>query len=270
MSLVCPICQTPYEEGVACCDVCGWDVTPTSLEALRRQPTHLAWAKAMWERQRSPLETRLDLAGQERSHLAQQLDWLIQTVADVDFPKIDRTLSRLEDWLTPGDDGISLASDVGVDYRPLAALLERHRWKEADLWTWEIVLAIAQRDLEGWLRLEDIAAFPQTDIDTIDNLWYAYSEGRFGAIVQGQIWAESGENYSEFCDRVGWRMSGNWKRYEDLDNSLDTFVGHLPVLAWRKRACYGTGRCTASESLAAWISRVSEIDDGVRTVNSEQ
>ncbi|MGC9505336.1 GUN4 domain-containing protein [Baaleninema sp.] len=279
MSSVCPVCQTPYENGVLCCSVCGWDLTPESIEALRRQPTHLEWAKSMWERQRShlettpetpqtnrldSLETQLELAREERSHLAQQLDWLIQTVASVDFSRIDRTLSRLEQWLDTDDEAGSLASDVGLDYRPLQALLERHRWREADLWTWDAVLAIAQRDVEGWLRLEDIASFPHTDLDTINNLWYEYSEGRFGAIVQAQIWVESGENYSDFCDRVGWREAGNWKRYEDLDNSLDSFAGHLPVLAWRKRACYGTGRATASESLAAWMSRFSgNRDDGM-------
>ncbi|MBP0003145.1 MAG: GUN4 domain-containing protein [Cyanobacteria bacterium SBC] len=258
---VCPICETPYSEAIDRCVVCGWDLTSESIEALSRQPTHRDWVREIWQ-QRQSLISSQSLLEDRLTDLERKLDWISYNLGRVDLERIDRTLSEIALWLGTGDSEISLDSEAGIDYRPLKVFLETQRWREADLKTWEIVLLVAQREFQGWLRLEDIEAFPTTDIDTINNLWYANSDGRFGLSVQGEIWRESGENYSDFCDRVGWRVAGNWKYYDDLTFDLKAPLGHLPLLAWRKRACYGMGGCTASEGLAAFTVKSEECSGG--------
>ncbi|WP_293352642.1 MULTISPECIES: GUN4 domain-containing protein [unclassified Microcoleus] len=123
-----------------------------------------------------------------------------------------------------------------MDYRQLTKLLETGKWRKADEHTWEILLQIAVREDEGWLSAADIDCFPPTDLRTIDKLWQQHSSGRFGFTVQQQIWESTAGNYTQLCDRVGWRVKENWKYYSELSFSENAPPGHLPVTAWRHRS----------------------------------
>lgn len=103
-----------------------------------------------------------------------------------------------------------------MDYRQLTKLLETGKWRKADEHTWEILLQIAVREDEGWLSAADIDGFPLTDLRTIDKLWQQHSSGRFGFTVQQQIWESTAGNYTQLCDRLGWRVKENWKYYSEL------------------------------------------------------
>jgi hypothetical protein len=130
---------------------------------------------------------------------------------------------------------IELKSEKGIDYRKLRDLLEQQQWKKADEETRVVMLQVANRRSEGWLRVEDIDNFSCEDLRTIDQLWVKYSSGRFGFSVQAKIYRELGgtREYNErvwnaFGDRVGWRVNKSWIYYKDVTFDLKAPLGHLP------------------------------------------
>ncbi|NLQ03600.1 GUN4 domain-containing protein [Cylindrospermopsis raciborskii] len=73
-------------------------------------------------------------------------------------------------------------------FSKLNSLLQAQNFKEADRETRKIMLAIAKREEEGWLRIEDAEKFPCKELRSIDQLWLKYSGGKFGISVQQQIY----------------------------------------------------------------------------------
>ncbi len=156
---------------------------------------------------------------------------------DTEFVVSEAFLTSIPQQLpiSPVADGI--VADVRVNYRKLSQLLAAKRWKEADLETKVILLSVAGRTAEGWMRAEDFKRFSCEDLCTLDRLWVDYSGGRFGYSVQKQVWESIGGkvdiDYTIWCrfgDRLGWRRDGNWLNYSDL--SFDQNIaplGHLPA-----------------------------------------
>ncbi|MDE5123451.1 MAG: GUN4 domain-containing protein, partial [Trichodesmium sp. St19_bin1] len=109
------------------------------------------------------------------------------------------------------------------------------KWKEADQETTVKILKVANRESEGWLRVEDAKNFSCQDLGTIDKLWVKYSNGRFGFSVQKQIYQGMGgskefnwDDYEKLGDKVGWRKGGRWLNYSELTFSEKHYRGHLP------------------------------------------
>ncbi|WP_353932299.1 GUN4 domain-containing protein [Okeanomitos corallinicola TIOX110] len=73
---------------------------------------------------------------------------------------------------------IELKSDVGMDYRQLQNYLKAENWKEADMETYRVMLAVAKREIKGDLDVKSIDNFPCADFRTIDQLWVKYSDGK--------------------------------------------------------------------------------------------
>ena len=131
---------------------------------------------------------------------------------------------------------VPLISEVEADYTSLQNLLLAQKYQEADCETYQVVLKVAQRERQGWLRHSDIDDFPTADLQTIDRLWVTYSNGRFGFSVQKQIYQGLGgtRGYNEgiwqaWGDRVGWRVAGNWLSYSQLTFDINAPQGHLPA-----------------------------------------
>jgi hypothetical protein len=124
-----------------------------------------------------------------------------------------------------------LSSERAVDYTRLRDLLVQGKWKEADKETLLVMLKVAEREKDRWLRVEDIEEFPCTDLRTIDTLWVKYSNGHFGFSVQKRIWESVGgtKTYCRFGDRVGWRVNNDWLDYNKLTFTVEAAEGHLPV-----------------------------------------
>ncbi|MFL0604089.1 serine/threonine-protein kinase, partial [Cylindrospermopsis raciborskii] len=119
-------------------------------------------------------------------------------------------------------------------YTQLETLLKAQDFREADEETARVMLAVANRQSEGWLRIEDAENFPCQELRTIDNLWLKYSQGKFGISVQQEIYKNLGGTkqydvnvWRSFGDRVGWRKQGSWLDYKDLNFSLSAPTGHL-------------------------------------------
>ncbi|USR90280.1 GUN4 domain-containing protein [Phormidium yuhuli AB48] len=233
----CPICGTDCQEDWLSCPRCGWDVTPESRGAIAENPSHLYWGRSLWQRldQEVTLNRRLAMLEQRLFDLEQRQQMLTWPTQPSD-----------SDWL----------------YSPLATYLSQQNWREADGWTWQRILEVAQVGERLWLEPEEIANFPQQELQALDELWYSYSQGALGWSVQADIWWESAGQYSQFCDRVGWRSQGTWLYYDDLYSQGDAPRGHFPILPWRKRSCYGVGGFTAAELLDHWMARFPPSHDG--------
>ncbi len=128
-----------------------------------------------------------------------------------------------------------LSSECGIDYSRLRELLAAGQWKEADQETAVVMLKASSREEEGWLTTEDLEKFPSVDLNTLNQLWVRYSNGRFGFSVQKRIWQEVGgsqigdyETEKRLGERLGWRVNGSWLIYLDLTFSLNAPIGHLP------------------------------------------
>lgn len=272
----CPVCATEYLENTAeFCSTCGWDLTPypqrskLSKTYLKKEQVRLQWAKQMWEAARTQqnwsarfddLQAQLQQGAIDRTYLQSQLEWVLYRLEQLNPELIAGTLQRLEEKIGAIPEKTPVLSEVGMDYRQLTKLLETGKWRKADEHTWEILLQIALREDEGWLSPRDIDNLPCTDLRTIDRLWQHHSNGRFGLSVQQQIWESVGCQYTELCDRIGWRVKNNWKYYEELSFNDTSPPGHLPATAWRRRACYGSGKLTAAENFARIAARLSACD----------
>lgn len=127
-------------------------------------------------------------------------------------------------------------SKLKGNYNQLRELLVAKEWKKADIETAKVILEVAQRQKEGWLRTKDIQPFPCADLCVIDNLWKKLSEGRFGFSIQRDIWlrigGQSGEYdgniFPKFGDHIDWCVDGRWLEYDALFFTLDALQGHLP------------------------------------------
>lgn len=127
-----------------------------------------------------------------------------------------------------------------VDYSKLEDLLKAHHWKEADRETYLVMLQTVGRQKEGWIRGQELSNFPCTVLCQIDQLWVAYSEGKFGLSVQQQIWRSiSGQSdkfelttFCKFGDYVGWRRNKEWLSYDNFTFSLEAQEGHLPSFGY--------------------------------------
>ncbi len=170
--------------------------------------------------------------------------------------------SRSKALVKSRDETDDLTSVRGVDYTKLRELLAAGKWKEADEETAKRMLEVANREEEGWLRVEDIDNFPCEDLRTINQLWVKYSNGRFGFSVQKEIYLGiggtreyNGEIWKKFCEQVGWRkkgfmgFGGKWLSYSELTFELrdTTPKGHLPSVLlwglWCRGLVVGGGRC---------------------------
>ncbi|KRH96494.1 GUN4 domain-containing protein, partial [Cylindrospermopsis sp. CR12] len=124
-------------------------------------------------------------------------------------------------------------------YTQLETLLKAQNFREADSETDRVMLAVANRQREGWFRIEDAENFPCKELRTIDNLWLKYSQGKFGISVQQEIYKNLGGTkqydvnvWRSFGDRVGWRKQGSWLDYNNLNFSLSAPTGQLPLGFW--------------------------------------
>ncbi|KAJ1491192.1 hypothetical protein T484DRAFT_1613096, partial [Baffinella frigidus] len=83
-----------------------------------------------------------------------------------------------------------LESAVGIDYIPLLTALQLQEFDVADQLTRDLLLEIGGEQIkkQGFVYFAQVKLLPVKDMLTIDNLWVAYSRGKFGYSVQKKIW----------------------------------------------------------------------------------
>lgn len=127
---------------------------------------------------------------------------------------------------------VPLHSDQGIDYTNLQQLLVKRDFQEADRLTLEKLceLAGAAAKPRKWLYFSEVANFPITDLQTINNLWFVHSQGRFGFSVQRELWLSLSKNWDKLWPLIGWKAGNNWTRYPgEFTWNLDAPKGHLPL-----------------------------------------
>jgi GUN4-like/DnaJ domain len=122
----------------------------------------------------------------------------------------------------------------------LEKLLELGKLKDADHETKRLLLELASREKEGWLRPEDVESFSPQALSAIDQLWIKYSNGRFGFSVQSKIWYKLGCNSSaststqtisenKFGQSVYWRKGSTWLApWDSFNYDIQAPQGSLP------------------------------------------
>lgn len=124
------------------------------------------------------------------------------------------------------------ASDLGVDYQSLQALLIAQEFEEADRLTLKKLCELAgpaavQRK---WIYFTEVDSFPVTDLRTIDLLWRVYSEDRFGFSKQRELWLGLNQNWNRLWEKLAWKSGNVWTRYPgEFVWDLSAPVGHLPL-----------------------------------------
>lgn len=152
-------------------------------------------------------------------------------------PASQAELRLLQRWLEIPDSEIPPANRLwtarGTSYTQLWRKLKQKDWRgsnEETLSLMRINGGRSERDLE----LIDIQRIPLLDLQTIDQLWYEASSGRFGFRVQLKLWREVNPDPSHtdteaFGKLVDWRRNNSWIGYEFIDFSLEAAKGHLPT-----------------------------------------
>lgn len=129
---------------------------------------------------------------------------------------------------------------TSLDCEKLKTLLELGKLKEADLETKRLLLKLAGREKDGWLRPGDVKGFSHQTLSAIDQLWIKHSNGRFGFSVQSKIWRKLGCNSSagvstqtlsenKFGQSVNWRVGGRWlSPWDSFNYDFQAPQGSLP------------------------------------------
>ncbi len=123
-------------------------------------------------------------------------------------------------------------SAVGIDYGPLQEDLLAERFEEADRFTSSVLRQLVGETAQnrGYIYYSEVNSIPEIDLTTLDRLWIAYSQGKFGFSVQGRLLASMAGRYDRLWGRIGWKQEGVWTRYPSAFNwSLDAPEGHMPL-----------------------------------------
>ena len=69
------------------------------------------------------------------------------------------------------------------------------------------------------------------DLCTLDRLWVAYSQGRFGFTVQARLLKALDGRYDRLWPRIGWKIDGAWTRYPGAFQwAMEAPEGHMPLV----------------------------------------
>jgi hypothetical protein len=131
--------------------------------------------------------------------------------------------------------------EIPQNHKKLQGLLQLGHLKDADLETKRLLLELAGRTKEGWLRPEDITGLSQPSLVVIDQLWTHYSEGHFGFSVQCKIWQKFSSTLfsldtttqtlseNKFGQFLHWRVNSTWlSPWDTFDYSFQAPLGSLP------------------------------------------
>lgn len=127
---------------------------------------------------------------------------------------------------------VPLQSEQAIDYTSLQQLLVKRDFESADRVTLEKLCELSGPGAEEkkWLYFSEVAKFPITDLQTINNLWLIHSQGKFGFSVQRELWLSLNKNWEKLWPLIGWKTGNNWTRYpQEFTWNMDAPKGHLPL-----------------------------------------
>jgi hypothetical protein len=127
---------------------------------------------------------------------------------------------------------VPLQSERGIDYQPLQRLLAQQEFQAADQLTLQKLCELAGPTAvqRKWLYFTEVDRLASTDLQTMNQLWWVHSEGKFGFSVQRQLWLGVGKNWEALWPKIGWKSGNTWTRYpQEFTWNLTAPKGHLPL-----------------------------------------
>ncbi|GBG71873.1 hypothetical protein CBR_g10809 [Chara braunii] len=180
------------------------------------------------------LDSREDGMGQRKSIrcLASDIRPLTRIQASVRIAESSSSSSSPSELLD-----VSLDSEVGISYEALRDRLAAGEWEEADNETRRLLCVLAGDGAvkRKWVYFSEVKFFPVKDLQTIDNLWTAYSGGRYGFSVQRRIWKAVNQRWKPFFRKISWTVGQNhsFRKFpQDFlwnNDAESTPNGHLPL-----------------------------------------
>ena len=152
--------------------------------------------------------------------------WILQIIQRHQPEALEALPGVSEGWFhTP--------SSCDIDYSDLQRALLREHFEEADRLTSCALRQLAgeQAVQRGYVYFSEVAPMQSLDLTSIDRLWVAYSQGRFGFTVQARILNALGGRYERLWPRIGWKNEGVWTRYPgSFQWAMDAPEGHMPLV----------------------------------------
>lgn len=205
----------------------------------------------------------------QSNKIATQVEIPTIELPPINPPNYSTPISPLPRWDSsqeqpyPSDELLpkTLSQEPKANYDKLNNFLKAKQWKDANQETMRVMLELANRQKDDWLRSKEFKELPCPDLKKIDQLWSDYSEGRFGFSKPRQIWLEiggkpgqfKGETFYKFGDRVGWRINDEWlETYDQFTFGLQAAEGHLPVLIFSKDVDFSRWKDSFRYFLDCW------------------
>jgi len=194
----------------------------------------------------SPIKKQLQLIdeinqyGEEgEEYLKEYLASLIETKPNQVAGKIFQVLNNSENALVKNflqdkfSQGlVTLKSEKNVDYQELQNLLINKEYQSADALTRVKLCELAGKQAleRKWVYFTEVEKFPIVDLQTIDLLWFVYSEGKFAYSIQRKLWLSLGKDYPALWVKLKWKDGNKWTKYpQEFIWDLTAPVGHLPL-----------------------------------------
>jgi len=120
-------------------------------------------------------------------------------------------------------DKVKIVSSQNLSYSQLVNYLRDKNWKAADRETYEIMLKSGGKVSEerGYIDQSQVPNLSCTDLQTIDRLWRAASEGKLGFSAQQLIYEQQGLNWQKMYVEVGWGSLKGAVFTKKVDRELD-------------------------------------------------
>ena len=155
------------------------------------------------------------------------MGWVLQVLQRHDPEYLQELLnSSSEIWFaTP--------SDIGIDYEVFQRSLLQEDFEQADRFTSSTLRKLAGPEAvkRGYVYFSEVPSMAGQDLITLDRMWVAYSQGKFGFSIQGKLLNSFGKRYEKLWPRIGWKVDGTWTRYpSSFDWSLKAPDGHMPLV----------------------------------------
>ncbi len=153
--------------------------------------------------------------------------WILQVLRRHEPEALERlSLGNTSGWY-------KAPSSVGIDYWPLQKELLNENFEAADHFTSAVLRKLAGTAAEnrGYVYFSEVESMPGIDLVSLDRLWIAYSQGRFGFSVQARILKALNGRYDMLWPRIGWKREGVWTRYPSAFTwRIDAEEGHMPLV----------------------------------------
>ena len=192
------------------------------------------------ERQKRRLTTELESRSEDLSSLGPSLlNGFDQESDDWTFGWIFQILNRhqkqfLSDLLKKEPlPWFVTPSSNGIDYEPLQQSLLEERFEDSDRITSQTLRKLAGDGAvdRGYVYFSEVDGMDAQDLNTLDRLWTAYSQGRFGFSAQARLLESLDDRYDKLWPRIGWKLEGVWTRYPNAFTwSLEAPEGHMPLV----------------------------------------